>query len=82
MFYYETVNSDRYIRNILELFFEQLTDDKIRCGYSQQDNAIAHTSGNSMSALQVILDDRIISTGLWPLRSPDLSVCDFYLWGT
>ena len=22
-----------------------------------------------------------VSTGLWPLRSPDLSTCNFYLWG-
>jgi hypothetical protein len=34
-----------------------------------------------MSALQEVFDDRIISTGLWPPRSLDLSVCDFYLWG-
>jgi hypothetical protein len=26
-------------------------------------------------------EDRIISKGLWPLRSPDLNACDFYLWG-
>jgi hypothetical protein len=33
-----------------------------------------------MSALQEVYDDSIISIGLWPPRSPDLSVCDFYLW--
>jgi hypothetical protein len=26
-------------------------------------------------------EDRIISKGLWPPRSPDLNTCDFYLWG-
>jgi hypothetical protein len=26
-------------------------------------------------------EDRIINKGLWPLRSPDLNPCDFYLWG-
>jgi hypothetical protein len=26
-------------------------------------------------------EDRIISKGLWPPRSPDLKLCDFYLWG-
>ena len=25
--------------------------------------------------------DRIISTGLWPPRSADLTYCDYYLWG-
>jgi hypothetical protein len=26
-------------------------------------------------------DEQIINQGLWPPRSPDLSICDFYLWG-
>jgi hypothetical protein len=43
--------------------------------------ATAHMARNSMSALQEVFNDRIISTGLWPPRSPDLRVCDFYLWG-
>jgi hypothetical protein len=76
IFYHKTVNSDRYVRNTLKPFFEQLTDDERQCGYFQQDNATAHTAQNSMSALQEVFDDRIISTGLWPPRSPDLSVCD------
>ncbi len=25
--------------------------------------------------------DQLISTGLWPLHSPDLSSLDFHLWG-
>jgi hypothetical protein len=82
MSYHETVNSDRYVRNILEPFFEQLTDDERQYGYFQQDNATAHIARNSMSALQEVFDDRIITTRLWPPRSPDLSVCDFYLWGS
>jgi hypothetical protein len=35
-------------------------------------------SGSYVSRL---LCDRIISRGLWPPRSPDLSFCDIYLWG-
>ena len=27
-------------------------------------------------------EERTISKGLWPPRSPDLSLCDFYLWET
>jgi hypothetical protein len=73
------VNSDRYVRNILEPFFEQLTDDERQYGYFQQDNATAHAARNSMSALQDMFDDRIISTALWPPRSPDLSVCDLFV---
>jgi hypothetical protein len=28
-----------------------------------------------------LLCDRIITRGLWPPRTPDLSFCDLYLWG-
>jgi hypothetical protein len=34
-----------------------------------------------MVAIREVFEDRIISRGLWPLRSPDLSFCDFYLGG-
>ena len=33
-----------------------------------------------MNFLEEIFADRIISTGLWPSRSPDLSPLDFWLW--
>jgi hypothetical protein len=65
----------------MEPFFEQMTDNERQYGYFQQDNATAHTARNSMSALQKVFADRIISTGMWPPRLPDLSACDFYLWG-
>jgi hypothetical protein len=81
IFSYETVNSNQYVQNILGPSFKQLNDDKRQYGYFQQDSATAHTANNSMRALQEVFNDRIISTGLWPPRSSDLSVCDFYLWG-
>jgi hypothetical protein len=34
-----------------------------------------------MVAIRKVFEDRIISRGLWAPRSPDLSFCDFYLWG-
>jgi hypothetical protein len=34
-----------------------------------------------MVAIREVFEDRIISRGLWPPRSPDLSFCDFYLLG-
>ena len=34
------------------------------------------------TAIQNVLDDRIISPGLWPAKSLRLNACDFYLWGT
>jgi hypothetical protein len=81
LFFYDTVNSERYMNNILELFFQILTEEEKQHAYFQQDNTTAHTSQHSMGALHEIFGERIISQGLWPLHSPDLSVCDFYLWG-
>ena len=34
-----------------------------------------------MTAIQNMFDDRLISRGLLPARSPDLNPCGFYLWG-
>jgi hypothetical protein len=42
-------------------------------------NTTVHTARNSMSALHEVFDDRIIRTGLWPVRSPDLGVCDLFV---
>jgi hypothetical protein len=34
-----------------------------------------------MEMLKQFFDDRIISKNLWPLRSPDLTPPDYFLWG-
>jgi hypothetical protein len=75
------VNSEHYVNNILEPCFQILTEEEKQHAYFQQDNATAHTSQHSMVVLCEIFGERIISWGLWPSCSPDLSVCDFYLWG-
>jgi hypothetical protein len=53
--------------------FELLVDDEKLYGYNA-------TARNSVSSLRELFSDRIIRTGFWPLRSPDLSVYDFHLW--
>jgi hypothetical protein len=35
-----------------------------------------------VEALREVSDDRVISRGLWPPRSPDLTPFHFYLWGS
>jgi hypothetical protein len=35
----------------------------------------------SMQALSDVFGDRIISSGIWPARSPDLNPCAFFFWG-
>jgi hypothetical protein len=37
------MDSDHYVKNTLELFFEQLTDDEGQHDYCQEDNATANT---------------------------------------
>jgi hypothetical protein len=44
-----------------------------------QDNATAHTADQSMLALREVFGDQVLDQ--WPLRFPDLNLCDFYLWG-
>jgi hypothetical protein len=34
-----------------------------------------------VQALSNIFGDRIISSGVWPARSPNLNPCDFFFWG-
>ena len=50
----------------------------------QQDGAIAHRARASMTAVRATFPNHVISRFgdlRWPPRSPDLSMCDFYLWG-
>ena len=81
IFFYETLNSERYVNNILRPFFNMLRGPEKEYCYFQQDGATAHTSRNSMQEIENVFGDRVISRGRWPARSPDLSACDFYLWG-
>jgi hypothetical protein len=34
----------------------------------------------SIQALSDVFGDRIISSDIWPARSPDLNPCDFFFW--
>ena len=48
------------------------------------DGATAHTSRASMAVLKEHFPERLISIRgdlEWPARSPDLTPCDFFLWG-
>jgi hypothetical protein len=74
------MNSDEYVQDILEPFFEELTDEERQHGCFQQDGAISQITNNSVRLLQEVFDVRIISAGLWAPISAALSVCDFCLW--
>jgi len=50
----------------------------------QQDGATAHTARASMNVLREMFPQHVISRAgdvPLPARSPDLSVCDYFLWG-
>ena len=50
----------------------------------QQDGVTAHTARASMSVLREMFPQYVISRGddvPWPACSPDLSACDYFLWG-
>ena len=49
-----------------------------------QDGAPAHTAIASRRFIQDIFDDRVVGRFLpteWSPRSPDLTPCDYFLWG-
>jgi hypothetical protein len=45
-----------------------------------QDGATAHTATYSITVLNEVFENILINRGLCPARSPDLNLCDFYLW--
>ena len=66
---------------IFNTFVNQLDDEKLSVGYFQQDGATSHTSHASMAEIQSFFGDGVISMGLWPPRSSDLTPPDYFLWG-
>ena len=81
-----TVTSERYVamlRNFCEPELRRRGID-LSSVWFQQDGATAHTARASMSVLRGMFPQNVISRGgdvLWLARSPDLSACDYFLWG-
>ena len=75
------MNAERYQTVILTKFINQLHDDEIMRGYFQQDGVTAHTAQTTIEFLQQSYGNRIISQGLWPPRSPDLTPPNYFLFG-
>jgi hypothetical protein len=81
-----TVTSERYRQMITELFLPELRRKRIpiRQVWFQKDRATAHTARFSMEAIRTDFRGSVISRFGdidWPPRSPDLSICDYFLWG-
>ena len=83
-----TVTSDRYCE-MLERFLcpkviRLLTDHNPDNVWFQQDGATSHSSRRSLGILRDMFPGHLVSLRGdigWPPRSPDLTPCDFFLWG-
>jgi hypothetical protein len=82
-----TVTSTRYVE-ILQNF---LTLELSHCGielsniWFQQDDSAAHTVRASMEDVREMFLENVISLYgelPWPVHLPDISACDYFLWGT
>lgn len=61
-----------------------ITEEEIEQMWLMQDGHPAHTSNIALESVRQVFADRIISSRTqheWPPRSPDLTPCDFFLWG-
>ena len=79
----ETVNQYSYKRMLRYFFFPKVRDypDDIMF---QQDGAPPHFANSVRQYLDTKLPNRWIGRGgpiPWPARSPDLTPCDYFLWG-
>jgi hypothetical protein len=81
-----TVTSAPYVHMLQNFVVPQINCLGRNCEqlWWQQDGATAHTARASVEVLRQMFPNRVISrTGdiPWPAKSPDLSACNFFLWG-
>ena len=81
-----TATSERYVAMLRNFCEPELHCHGIDLSsvWFQQDGATIHTARASMSVLREMFPQHVISCGgdvPWPARSPDLSACDYFLWG-
>jgi hypothetical protein len=79
-----TVNSERYVSMLQNFFAPALEEPGLENVWFQQDGATAHTARASMQVSREMFPGHLISLRgdiPWPARSPDLTPCNFFLWG-
>nr|ADD24484.1 Transposable element Tc3 transposase [Lepeophtheirus salmonis] len=80
----EVKETDQYVNMLKEFFLPRIDELDLGDIWFQQDGATTHTSKAAMAVLTEHFPERLISIMgdlEWPDSSPDLSPCDFYLWG-
>jgi len=78
LFFETTINAEAY-QELIQQFIALLQVDKRNCWF-QQDSTSAHTAATTMEILHDFFCGNVISKGIWPPRSPDLTSPDFFLW--
>jgi hypothetical protein len=86
-FFPSTVTGDSYRAILCEFFLPNLLESLGNAEnevWFHQDGAPAHVANDTKAFLASVFGTNIISRDFvheWPPRSPDLTPCDFYLWG-
>ena len=85
-FFPATVTGDSYRAILTEFFIPDMQETLGGLGdvWFHQDGAPAHVATETKFLLSSVFDSRVISRDFpceWPPRSPDLTPCDYYLWG-
>jgi hypothetical protein len=75
----DIINAARYMNNILCTIFAEPTDEERLFGVFKHVSA-TRMSHASLEALHEVSSHSIISHGLWPPYSLDLTTCEFHLW--
>ena len=79
------MTSERYAHMLQDFFIACLQGLPVnKTTYFQQDGATSHTAKIAMNILRPLFPGHLISRYgdiECPAKSPDLPVCDFYLWG-
>jgi hypothetical protein len=87
-FYDANLNGEHYLQMLNESILPSLelayTRNQSRQVWFQQDGAPAHRRNIVKDKLREVFGQRVLALGFdveWPPRSPDLTPCDFFLWG-
>ena len=81
-YFEETVNQHNYLEIIKTFFWPKLLrTPNYKKYWFQQDGAPPHTANLVQDWLTSKLSTKFINKSQWPPQSPDLSPCDFFLWG-
>jgi hypothetical protein len=80
IFFQNTTNSECYT-DIIHGYLGQLTEEETAEAWFQEDNATCRTAWATMRELSLLVGDAIISKGLWPPHTPDLSPSGFFCVG-